>query len=226
VSKILIVGPAYPLRGGLATYNERLAKEFNAMGHTCHILSFSLQYPSLLFPGKTQYSTDAAPADTAIYSEINSINPFNWIGIGRKIKKAAYDIVIFRYWMSFMAPAFGTIASIIRLNKHTRILTICDNLIPHEQKFFDKPFTGYFINKCDGFLTMSKAVKQQLLDWPVNLWYIHHTQCMICLALHYQRPMQGKILDLTIIPPTSCFLVSSENTKACIFCLMPLPMRV
>ncbi|MCE2788172.1 MAG: glycosyltransferase [Bacteroidota bacterium] len=168
MSKILIVGPAYPLRGGLATYNERLAKEFNAMGHTCHILSFSLQYPSLLFPGKTQYSTDSAPADITIYSEINSINPFNWISIGRKIKKASYDIVIFRYWMSFMAPAFGTIASIIRQNKHTRILTICDNLIPHEQKFFDKPFTGYFMNKCDGYLTMSQAVKQQLMDWPVN----------------------------------------------------------
>ncbi len=169
MSKILIVGPAYPLRGGLATYNERLAQEFQSMGHQCHILSFSLQYPSLLFPGKTQYATEeAAPEAISIYAEINSINPLNWIKVGRRVKNDSYDLVIFRYWMSFMAPAFGTIASIIKKNKHTRVLAICDNLIPHEQRFFDKPFTNYFISKCDGFLSMSHAVKQQLHKWPVN----------------------------------------------------------
>ncbi|MES2780929.1 MAG: glycosyltransferase [Bacteroidota bacterium] len=162
MSKILIVGPAYPLRGGLATYNERLAREFKAMGHQCDILSFSLQYPSLLFPGKTQFSTDAAPEDLTIFTEINSINPFNWFSVGRKIKKAEYDIVIFRYWMSFMAPALGTIARILKSNKHTRILAITDNIIPHERKFFDTAFTRYFLSACDGFLTMSHSVLEQL----------------------------------------------------------------
>ncbi len=168
MSKILIVGPAFPLRGGLATYNERLANEFISMGHQCDILSFSLQYPSLLFPGKTQYSTDPAPEGITIYPEINSISPFNWLKVGKRFRKKNYDIVIFRYWMSFMAPAFGTIARSIKKNKHTRILAICDNLIPHEKKFFDKPFTRYFISKCDGFLTMSQSVKSQLEQWPVN----------------------------------------------------------
>lgn len=162
MSKILIVGPAYPLRGGLATYNERLAREFKAMGHQCDILSFSLQYPSLLFPGKTQFSTDPAPADLNILTEINSVNPFNWISVGQKIKKEKYDIVIFRYWMSFMAPALGTIARIIKGNKQTRILAITDNIIPHERKFFDTPFTRYFLSACDGFLTMSHSVLGQL----------------------------------------------------------------
>jgi glycosyltransferase involved in cell wall biosynthesis len=162
VSKILIVGPAYPLRGGLATYNERLAREFEYMGHTCHILSFSLQYPSLLFPGKTQYSTDPKPEGLHIMSEINSINPLNWILLGNKIKKARYDLVVFRYWMSFMAPAFGSIGRIIKSNKHTRIIAITDNLFPHEKRFFDKAFTGWFIPQCDAFLTMSHSVKNQL----------------------------------------------------------------
>lgn len=162
MSKILIVGPAYPLRGGLATYNERLAREYKTMGHQCDILSFSLQYPSLLFPGKTQYSTDPAPEDLTIITAINSVNPFNWISVGRNIRDEKYDIVIFRYWMSFMAPALGTIARIIKSNKHTRILAITDNIIPHERKFFDTPFTKYFLSACDGFLTMSQSVLGQL----------------------------------------------------------------
>ncbi len=162
MSKILIVGPAYPLRGGLATYNERLAREFKTMGHECDILSFSLQYPNFLFPGKTQFSTDAPPQDLTILTAINSVNPFNWLKVGSQIKKAKYDIIIFRYWMSFMAPALGTIARIIKRNNHTRILAITDNIIPHERKFFDTPFTKYFLSQCDGFLTMSQSVLGQL----------------------------------------------------------------
>lgn len=164
MSKVLIVGPAYPLRGGLATYDERLAREFKALGHECDILSFSLQYPSLLFPGKTQYSADAAPADLTIITEINSINPLNWVKVGNSISKAKYDLVVFRYWMSFMAPALGTIARRIKKNGHTRILAITDNIIPHEKKFFDKPFTTYFLKACDGFLTMSQSVLGHLKE--------------------------------------------------------------
>ncbi|MFN4972630.1 MAG: glycosyltransferase family 4 protein [Bacteroidota bacterium] len=165
MSKILIVGPAYPLRGGLATYNERLAREFQAMGHTCHILSFSLQYPSLLFPGKTQYSTDTAPDDLFIMSEINSINPINWIKVGNRIKKDKYDLVVFRYWMSFMAPAFGTLARRIKSNGHTKIIAITDNLFPHEKRFFDSAFTRFFIPQCDAYLTMSHSVQKQLSQY-------------------------------------------------------------
>ena len=166
--KVLIVGPAYPLRGGLATYDERLANSFKELGHECNILSFSLQYPSILFPGKTQFSTDPAPEGLTIMSDINSINPLNWISVGNKIRKQQYDLVVFRYWMSFMAPAFGTIARRIKSGCKTKVLAICDNLVPHEKRFFDKPFTNYFIGQCDGFLTMSQSVKTQLEQWPVN----------------------------------------------------------
>ncbi len=168
MSKILIVGPAYPLRGGLATYNERLCNEFKNLGNECDILSFSLQYPSFLFPGKTQFSTEAAPSSINILSLINSINPINWLNIGRKIKREKYDIIIFRYWMSFMAPAFGTIARIIKQNHHTKILAITDNIYSHEKRFFDSAFTKYFLSICDGFLSMSQSVLSQLKQFDSN----------------------------------------------------------
>lgn len=160
--RVVIVGPAYPLRGGLSTYNERLCKGFNDQGDQCSILSFSLQYPNFLFPGKTQFSTDPAPADTDIDTAINSVNPFNWIKVGLKYKKLAPDVMVFRYWMPFMAPALGTIARIVKRNGKTRMVAIADNIYPHEKHFYDKPATNYFVNSIDGFVTMSQSVLKDL----------------------------------------------------------------
>ena len=98
----MMIGPGYPLRGGLATFNQRLAKEFILEGHDCSIYSFSLQYPTLLFPGKTQYSEEKPPEDLLIEPDINSINPFNWIRVGNKLKKAKPDIIFVRFWIPFM----------------------------------------------------------------------------------------------------------------------------
>lgn len=160
--KVVIVGPAYPLRGGLSTYNERLCKGFNDRGDQCSILSFSLQYPNFLFPGKTQYSTDPAPTDIDIDTAINSVNPLNWIKVGLKYRKLAPEIMVFRYWMPFMAPALGTIARIAAGNKKTRMVAIADNIYPHEKHFYDKPCTNYFVNSIDGFITMSQSVLSDL----------------------------------------------------------------
>ncbi|MFN4082829.1 MAG: glycosyltransferase family 4 protein [Bacteroidia bacterium] len=159
--KILIIGPAWPLRGGLATYNERLCRQFNQMGHQAEILSFSLQYPKILFPGKTQFSSDPKPNDLIIHEKINSINPLNWIFTGIDFKKKNFDIVIFRYWLSFMAPAFGTVARILGSSK-TKIVAITDNIVPHEKRFFDGLLTRYFLNACNGFLCMSRDVFAQV----------------------------------------------------------------
>ena len=159
---IIIVGPAYPLRGGLATYNQLLATKLQEQGHSVRIVTFSLQYPNIFFPGKTQYSTDPKPENIEIEVSLNSVNPLNWLSLGKKLLKEKPDLVIFRYWMPFMGPSLGTLGRIIRKNKHTKVVTIADNIIPHEKRFFDTPFTKYFVNSCDGFVTMSELVLEDL----------------------------------------------------------------
>ncbi|HNY03830.1 MAG TPA: glycosyl transferase family 1, partial [Bacteroidales bacterium] len=126
--KIVLIGSAHPLRGGLANFNERLIREFRLRGDDASIYTFCLQYPSLLFPGKTQYSTEPAPADVPIQVKVNSVNPFNWISVGRELKKLRPDLVIVKFWMPFMAPCFGTICRIFKRNGHSKVVCIVDNL--------------------------------------------------------------------------------------------------
>lgn len=160
--KVVIIGPAHPLRGGLATFNQRLAKQFTDEGNECSIVSFSLQYPSFLFPGTTQYSSDPAPAGLRIHSIINSVNPLNWISVGNKIRQWKPDIVVVRYWLPFMGPGLGTILRLVKKNRHTKLVCIADNVIPHEKRFGDTPFTKYFLRSCDAFITMSEKVMDDL----------------------------------------------------------------
>jgi glycosyltransferase involved in cell wall biosynthesis len=162
MAKVIIIGPAHPLRGGLATFNQRLAKEFIDQGNNCCVYSFSLQYPSFLFPGKTQYSDEPPPENLKISTVINSINPFNWIKIGNRLKKENADIIIVRFWIPLMGPALGTILRRAKKNKHTKIVCIADNIIPHEKRFGDKSFTKYFLKSCDAFITMSEKVMADL----------------------------------------------------------------
>jgi D-inositol-3-phosphate glycosyltransferase len=160
--KVILIGPAHPLRGGLATYNERLAREYVKEGSDVSIYTFSLQYPSILFPGKTQYSTEPAPGDLSITVKVNSINPFNWIRIGREIKKLRPDLVIVKFWIPFMAPCLGTISRIIRKNGHTKVVSIIDNIIPHEKRPGDRMLASYWVNSVDGFVAMSGSVLEDL----------------------------------------------------------------
>jgi glycosyltransferase involved in cell wall biosynthesis len=162
MKRVMILGPAHPLRGGLATFNHRLAQAFQEIGWNVELVSFSLQYPSFLFPGKTQFSDQPAPSSLLIHSLINSVNPINWIRVGRKIGRQQPDLIVVRYWLPFMGPALGTILRIIHRNRHTRIICIADNVIPHESRPGDKPFTRYFVKSCDAFITMSEKVKKDL----------------------------------------------------------------
>lgn len=160
--KIVLIGSAHPLRGGLATFNERLIHEYRLNGDDALIYTFSLQYPSVLFPGKTQLSSEPAPPGIPIFIRVNSINPLNWISVGLALRKQKPDFVIVKYWMPFMAPCFGTICRIIKGNKHTRIITIIDNLIPHEKRIGDRLLSGYWIGAVDGCVAMSKSVLDDL----------------------------------------------------------------
>ncbi|MBF9255322.1 glycosyltransferase [Pontibacter sp. 172403-2] len=161
--RVVIVGPAHPLRGGgMATFNERLAYAFQEAGDAVEIVTFSLQYPSFLFPGKSQYSDEPAPKGLHIHVLINSINPLSWWRAGNYIRRQKPELVIFRFWLPFMGPALGTIARLIRRNKYSKVLAITDNVVPHEKRPGDVALTRYFLSACQGFITMSGAVQQDL----------------------------------------------------------------
>jgi glycosyltransferase involved in cell wall biosynthesis len=155
--RIIIVGTAYPYRGGLAAYSERLAREYQREGHEVEIITFTLQYPSFLFPGKTQYSSEQQPDDLKITRMINTLNPLSWIRAGKAIRRKKADKVIFCYWMAFVAPAFGTIARFARGN-NTKMIGLIHNMIPHEPTVLDKLFPRYFVNAMDGFVAMAESV--------------------------------------------------------------------
>ncbi len=159
---VVIIGPAHPLRGGLSSFNERLAREFITQQYRTEIYTFSLQYPGFLFPGTTQYSSEPAPADITIHEKINSVNPLNWLMVGNELRKKKPDIIIVRYWLPFMGPCLGSILRLVRRNRHTKIICIADNIIPHEKRFGDTAFTKYFIRPVDAFITMSEKVLADL----------------------------------------------------------------
>ena len=168
-NKIIIIGSAYPLRGGgIASYNERLAREFMAQDFDTTIYTFTLQYPKILFPGTTQYSTEPPPSDLKIKVCINSINPFNWIKVGNELRKLNPDIIVVRFWIPFMGPCFGTILRRVKKNKHTKVVCIADNIIPHEKRTGDIIFTKYFVKPVDAFITMSKKVLDDLTKFVSN----------------------------------------------------------
>lgn len=160
--RVVIIGPAYPLRGGLATYNERLARAFREAGDEVRIVTFSLQYPGFLFPGQTQFSTEKAPQDLAIEVSINSVSPLSWWRVGSRVRREKPDLVVLRFWLPFMGPALGTIARLITRNRHTRVVAITDNIIPHEKRPGDRLLTRYFLSACHGFVTMSRSVLADL----------------------------------------------------------------
>ena len=160
--KVIIVGPAFPLRGGIANSNEELCRAMNVAGIDAKIFSFSLQYPGFLFPGKTQYDNGIGPNDIAIETIINSVNPFNWLKVARKIKNEKPDYVIFRFWLPVMGPCMGTIAWLIKRGTKIKTIAITDNVIPHEKRPGDRMFTNYFVKQCDGFIAMSQSVLNDL----------------------------------------------------------------
>jgi glycosyltransferase involved in cell wall biosynthesis len=162
--KIVIIGTAYPMRGGIAQYNSILYK-FLSVNHDVKIFSFKRQYPEFLFPGKTQFETGEPaykiPEGKNIVA-IDSINPFNWIFSAFRIRKEKPDLLIYKYWIPFFAPCFFTISFLVKLFAKTKVLFICDNVIPHEKRFGDRFFTKMVFSTVTFFLVQSKTVESDL----------------------------------------------------------------
>ena len=173
--KIVIVGTAYPMRGGIAQYNALLYK-YLSVNENVVLYSFKRQYPEFLFPGKTQYEQGTPsvkiPEDKNKVT-VDSINPFNWIINGFKISREKPDLIIYKYWLPFFGPCFFTISFIAKLFSGAKVFFICDNVIPHEKRFGDRLFTKLAFSQADYFLVMSKTVEEDLKifsnDKPVKL---------------------------------------------------------
>ncbi|MFZ0282582.1 MAG: glycosyltransferase [Bacteroidales bacterium] len=167
--KITFLGPAYPYRGGLAAFNERLARQFLSECKDVEISTFRLQYPKLLFPGKTQFSERTAPDDIKIIRELNSVNPFNWLRTGLKLRRRRPDILLIRYWLPFMAPCLGVVARIAKSNRYTMIIAVVDNVIPHEKRPGDRALTKFFMRSIDGAVALSYSVQNDIEDFKRDI---------------------------------------------------------
>jgi hypothetical protein len=168
--KIAILSCFYPYRGGISQFNACLLNEFSKH-HTVKAFNFKRQYPNILFPGKTQYVTkedNAVPIESEAL--LDTANPFSYIATAKAIKEWHPDILIMRYWMSWFAPSLGYVAR--HINKDCKIISILDNVIPHEQRFFDKPFTKYFLKPNDGFVVLCNSVRDDLLTFKPDAKYI------------------------------------------------------
>lgn len=156
--RISIISPVWPYRGGIAAFSERLAHQLQHEGHEVQLYTFTLQYPGFLFPGKTQYSSEPAPADLKIERRLSSVNPLTWITLGRRIRKACPDLLILAYWMPFMAPCLGSVGRFVKTNGHTRVVALCHNLIPHEQRPGDMLLTRWLLGSVHGVAALSQSV--------------------------------------------------------------------
>ncbi len=188
--RLIIVGPSHPYRGGIAAFTDRLATEFAREGVDIEVVTFKLQYPSFLFPGKTQYTDAKAPEGFAIERKVNSINPLNWIKVGKEIRKKKPDIVVFTYWMSFFAPCFSKIAKVVKKNRHAKCIGLIHNMIPHEKSALDKWFAPRFVRSMDGFVTLSKSVLDDVKS-------IDSQNKPKCLVPHPLYDHFGEMMDRT-----------------------------
>jgi glycosyltransferase involved in cell wall biosynthesis len=163
--RIVLVGTAYPMRGGIAHYIALLVRTLLRRGHSVSVLSFRRQYPAFLFPGKTQKDTGAELIPVQSHPILDSINPISWIRAFLRLKKEKPDAVVFKYWMPFFAPCYAALAFGLRTLHHPAVIFLCDNVIPHEKKFMDIWLTKVALRFPDAFIVQSETVRSELLSF-------------------------------------------------------------
>lgn len=166
--RILILGPAWPFRGGIAASSERLAGVWQSEGASVDVHTFSRQYPDWLFPGSSQFSESPAPKDLHIERGLHGYQPLNWLRTAKMLADREYDIAVVRYWLPALAPALGTVARRIAANGRTRVVGLVDNFVPHESRPFDGLLNRYFAKAPHGFVAMSGTVAAALQSYAGN----------------------------------------------------------
>lgn len=162
--KIVLLGTAHPYRGGIAAFTERLAKQLVDEGHEVEVVTFTMQYPNFLFPGKTQYTDSPAPKNLKITRLVNSVNPLSWVKAARYISSLYPDMLIVKFWIPLIAPSLGSIARLVKWQRKqkTQIIGVMHNVIPHEKRPLDTLLANFFVGSCDRFLVLSDSVKKDL----------------------------------------------------------------
>ena len=160
--KIAFLSTFYPFRGGIAQFNASIYRALE-QEHDVRAFTFTRQYPELLFPGETQMVTESDTVDKISSTQVlDTINPLSYFKTATAINAWEPDLLVMKYWMSFFGPSLGTVAR--RMKPRTKVITVLDNVIPHEKRIIDRPFTSYFLNQNDGFVAMSDAVRDDLLS--------------------------------------------------------------
>lgn len=161
--KIIILGTSYPMRGGIAHYVALLYKTLRQRDHEVQIISFKRQYPSIFFPGKTQHDSSKEIEPIPSQPLLDSIGPLSWLRTFLEIHRQQPDLIIFKYWLPFFAPAYASIAFLTRLFTRTKVLYICDNIVPHERKLGDTLLNRLGLAFVDYFIVQSSIVRSDLL---------------------------------------------------------------
>jgi glycosyltransferase involved in cell wall biosynthesis len=162
--KIVIIGTAYPLRGGIAHYVALLYRKLQERGHEVTVISFKRQYPGIFFPGKTQQDFSQDVPRIPSESLLDSINPISWLHTSWRVKQLRPDLLIFKYWMPFFAPSYATIAFLIHKFVGSKICFICDNITPHEKRIGDQLLNWIAMRAADCFIVQSTIVRDDLLQ--------------------------------------------------------------
>jgi len=172
--KIAHLSVFYPFRGGISQFNGHVFRQLSK-NHAIKAFNFSLQYPNFLFPGKSQFVTkdDTKVDQIPTIRTLNSVNPLSYLSTAKQINRFNPDLLITRFWMPFLGPSLGTVGKLVR-SKETKVICVVDNLIPHEQRFFDRPFTKYFLQSVDACLSMSHSVTNDILSLAPNMKIVGH----------------------------------------------------
>ena len=158
--RIALVGPLHPWRGGLAQYLQLLGEALEAHAEV-RAVTFTRQYPGFLFPGTSQFDPQAPRPRFPTESLLDSIGPRSWRRTAAHLERFAPGAVVLKWWMPFFAPAFASAVGPLR-RRGTRVVLVCDNLLPHEPRFYDRAFSDWMMRNSDGYLVMSASVERDL----------------------------------------------------------------
>jgi D-inositol-3-phosphate glycosyltransferase len=158
--RIALVGPLAPWRGGLSQYLGLLGE---ALSHRAEVraVTFTRQYPEFLFPGSTQRDPGARAPSFPVAALLDSIGPSSWRRTAKHLEAFAPGAIVLKWWMPFFAPGFASSVGPLR-RRGTRVVLVCDNLVPHERRPFDDAFTRWMLRNSDGYLVMSDSVERDL----------------------------------------------------------------